>query len=466
MPHLNKVDNLTGKFIQRLSEAVSIPSISCSVMHRQDVIRMAEFLYREMKNLSISVEKRFLGTQILDNQEINLPPIILGKYGNDKNKKNVLVYGNPALITDGWMTDPWKLEYDEETGRMYGRGISDDKGPILGWLNTVEAFQKANIDFPVNLIFCFEGMEENGSVGLDTLVESEAQKYFANVDCVCISDNYWLGTKKPCLTYGLRGISCYSVTVTGPKADLHSGVFGGIVYEPMVDLIHLFSSLVNSDGTINISGITDHVEPLLEEENALYKNISVTMDEIYQAIGSKTTIYDEKKSILMHRWRYPSLSFHGIEGAFSSSGIKTVIPAKVSGKFSIRLVPNMDPENVFVLVKKHLESVFLSLKSKNTLTIEHLHGSKPWVSSPKHWNFQAASRATKKIYEVEPDFTREGGSIPVALVFENYLNKNVLLLPMGRGDDGAHSINEKLDRSNFIMGTKLFGTYLYEISML
>ncbi|CCJ28132.1 unnamed protein product [Pneumocystis jirovecii] len=444
------VDVLSEKFIERLSEAVSIPSISCSALHRKYVIEMADFLYKEMKNLNIDVEKRFLGTQVLDNQEIELPPLVIGKYGNDKNKKNVLIYGH-------------------ETGRMYGRGISDDKGPVLGWLNTVEAFQNAGIDLPVNLVFCFEGMEENGSVGLDEFVKAEAQKYFADVDYVCISDNYWLGTKKPCLTYGLRGISCYSVTIKGPNADLHSGVFGGIIHEPMTDLIHLFSSLVKPDGTILIPGIMDQVELLSEKENALYDGISITMEDIYHSAGSKTTIYDKEKCILMHRyyfkWRYPSLSLHGIEGAFSLPGIKTVIPSKVSGKFSIRLVPNMNPEDVCILVKKHLESVFLSLGSKNTLIVDYLHGSKAWVSSPDHPNYKAAEKATKKIYGVVPDFTREGGSIPVALTFEDCLNKNVLLLPMGRGDDGAHSINEKLDKSNFIQGTKLFGTYLYEISI-
>ncbi|KTW28739.1 metallodipeptidase [Pneumocystis jirovecii RU7] len=444
------VDVLSEKFIERLSEAVSIPSISCSALHRKYVIEMADFLYKEMKNLNIDKLNSHL--LLLENMVM----IRIRKIHFDVQ---------PALISDGWITDPWEFKYDEETGRMYGRGISDDKGPVLGWLNTVEAFQNAGIDLPVNLVFCFEGMEENGSVGLDEFVKAEAQKYFADVDYVCISDNYWLGTKKPCLTYGLRGISCYSVTIKGPNADLHSGVFGGIIHEPMTDLIHLFSSLVKPDGTILIPGIMDQVELLSEKENALYDGISITMEDIYHSAGSKTTIYDKEKCILMHRWRYPSLSLHGIEGAFSLPGIKTVIPSKVSGKFSIRLVPNMNPEDVCILVKKHLESVFLSLGSKNTLIVDYLHGSKAWVSSPDHPNYKAAEKATKKIYGVVPDFTREGGSIPVALTFEDCLNKNVLLLPMGRGDDGAHSINEKLDKSNFIQGTKLFGTYLYEISI-
>lgn len=138
--------------------------------------------------------------------------------------------------------------------------------------------------------------------------------------------------------------------------------------------------------------------------------------------------------------RYPSLSLHGIEGAFSAPGAKTVIPAKVQGKYSIRLVPNLLPEQVAELCKGYLESEFAKLGSKNTLTIETLSGGKPWVSNIDHWNYQCGIRATEKIYNKTPDLTREGGSIPVTLTLQDVLKKNVMLLPMGRSDDGAHSI--------------------------
>jgi len=166
----------------------------------------------------------------------------------------------------------------------------------------------------------------------------------------------------------------------------------------------------------------------------------------------------------MGRMRSPSLSIHGIEGAFSGAGGKTVIPAKVSGKFSIRLVPPQTPEAVDPLVKAHVEKEFAKLRSKNKLTVESLHGGKPWVADHRHWNYEAAKKATKAIYKQDPDLTREGGSIPVTLTFAEALGVNVLLLPMGRGDDGAHSTNEKLDKSNFIEGSKLLGAYLYELA--
>lgn len=180
------------------------------------------------------------------------------------------VYGHydvqPASKEDGWDYEPFDLSHDLKSGRLYGRGSTDDKGPVLGWLNVIEAHQKVGQEFPVNLKMCFEGMEESGSVGLDAFVAREKDAFFSGVDAVCISDNYWLTTTTPALTYGLRGLMYQKVSISGPSADLHSGVFGGTVHEPMTDLIHLFSKLVNSDGEIQVPGVKELVAPLTDEE--------------------------------------------------------------------------------------------------------------------------------------------------------------------------------------------------------
>ena len=427
---------------------------------------MGQFLASELEDLGAEVQQRPLGKQP-GKENLELPPVVIARYGSDKNKRTILVYGHydvqPAGMEDGWATDPFKLTVDEK-GRMYGRGSTDDKGPVLGWLNAIEAHQKAGVDFPVNLLCCFEGMEEYGSEGLDDFINDEAKKFFKDADAVCISDNYWLGTEKPCLTYGLRGCNYYSVAVSGPGQDLHSGVFGGTAQEPMTDLVRLLSTLVNTDGQILIPGINDLVASVTEEEKNLYGPISFTMANIHESLGSKTTIYPDKERTLMARWRFPSLSIHGIEGAFSSPGAKTVIPAKVTGKFSIRTVPDMDSATVTDLVHRHLTSEFAKLRSKNTLDVSLQHDGKWWVASPKHWNFSAAAKAVNQVFGVEPDMTREGGSIPVTITFEQATGKNVLLLPMGSSTDAAHSINEKLDRRNYIEGTKLLGAYLHYVA--
>ena len=374
---------------------------------------MSEFLFSELANLGATVQSRPLGPQP-GKEHLELPPVIVARYGSSPSKRTILVYGHydvqPALKEDGWATDPFTLSVDDK-GRMYGRGSTDDKGPVLGWLNVIQAHREAGIEFPVNLLMCFEGMEEYGSEGLDEFIEKEAKKggFFEEADAVCISDNYWLGTEKPCLTYGLRGCNYYSLEISGPGQDLHSGVFGGTAQEPMTDLVRVLGTLVDTHGVIQIPGIKEMVAPLTDDEKSLYGPIAYTMDNLYESLGSKTGIFEDKEKTLMARWRYPSLSIHGIEGAFSAPGAKTVIPAKVTGKFSIRTVPDMGIEQVNETVFKYVKEQFAKLGSKNTLNVYLQHAGKWWVASPKHWNFSAAGHAVERVFGTKPDLTREGG---------------------------------------------------------
>ncbi|KAI8913618.1 hypothetical protein EDD86DRAFT_187496 [Gorgonomyces haynaldii] len=460
------VDQNQDHYIKQLAEAVSIKSVSASAEHRPFVHQMGHWIESHLKRLGAHVELRHPGKQTLQGVTVDLPPIVLGRYGSDPKKKNVLVYGHydvqPALFEDGWNTDPWTLT--EVDGKLFGRGATDDKGPVISWMWVIEIYQKLGLELPVNLIMCFEGMEESGSEGLDAIIFQEADKFFKDTDCVCISDNYWLGTTKPCLTYGLRGVSTFHLTVSGPGRDLHSGVFGGTVHEPMTDLIKLMGTLVETDGKIRIPGIYDTVAPVTDEERKIYDNIEFQLSDIHNAAAATNTIHDKTSDALMARWRFPTLSLHGIEGAYYAPGDKTVIPAKVIGKFSIRTVPNQEPAEISRLVEAHCKAEFAKLKTKNTMTIATGHAGKWWVADPNTWSFVAARKAVEKIFKVTPDLTREGGSIPVTLTFQEALKKSVLLLPMGRADDGAHSINEKLDRVNYIEGIKLLATYLDEIS--
>jgi Cys-Gly metallodipeptidase DUG1 len=166
---------------------------------------------------------------------------------------------------------------------------------------------------------------------------------------------------------------------------------------------------VDTRGKILIPGLDELVAPLTDDEKGLYSEIAFTMDNLYEALGSQSSIHPDKESTLMARWRYPSLSIHGIEGAFSQPGAKTVIPAKVIGKFSIRTVPNMESEDVDRLVYKYVNEQFAKLKSKNKMNVYLQHTGKWWVASPKHWNFTAAGKAVERVWGVKPDLTREGG---------------------------------------------------------
>ncbi|XP_028392570.1 cytosolic non-specific dipeptidase-like [Dendronephthya gigantea] len=468
------IDSNMGTFIDGLGTAVAIKSVSSSKDDRPFVVEMVNFVASRMRDLNMTVELRDLGDDPLyppDPPEpaVKLPPVILASLGNDPNKKTLCIYGHldvqPAEKSDGW--DTWPFEMKTVADAMYGRGTTDDKGPVLGWLNTIEAFQNTNTTIPLNLKFVFEGMEESGSVGLDNLIESEKDGFFKSVDFITISDNYWLGTKKPCLTYGLRGIIYFHVTVNCSDKDLHSGSHGGPVYEAMSDLIALFSTLIDEKGNILIPGVNDSVAELTPEEEALYEGLDFDMATYQQEIGAHGLTTDSDKTTLMRRWRYPSLSIHGFEGAFSGPGDKTVIPGEVTGKFSIRLVPDQDPSTIGDYVIAHLEKVHCERGSPNILNARHSEGfARPWRGNFDNVVFEAGKKATKDVYGEDPDFTREGGSIPVVLTLSDTTGKDCVLVPMGRSDDGAHSQNEKLDIPNFQNGMKLFAAYLKELAIL
>jgi nonspecific dipeptidase len=328
------------------------------------------------------------------------------------------------------------------------------------------------MELPINIKILFEGMEEFGSEGLFEFIHDAAKpgEFLDDVDFFCISDNYWISETKPCLTYGLRGLAYFEISVEGSSRDLHSGGLGGTVYEPITDLIKIMSTLVDTDGKILVDGVLDSVKDVTPEEEALYDNLTFDVEAYKSDSGVKgisdKLLHEDKKSLLMYRWRYPTLSLHGIEGAFSGKGAKTVIPAKVIGKFSMRLVPDQDPKEIEKLVQLYVSKQFTKLNSPNKMTVKMVHGSGAWLSDPKHPNFAAAARAIEKVYGSGPDYTREGGSIPITSALENATGMNVLLLPIGACDDGAHSQNEKYNVRNLVNGVKVLGTYLHELGKI
>ncbi|XP_043923055.1 beta-Ala-His dipeptidase-like isoform X2 [Protopterus annectens] len=465
---LQHIDNHQDEFVQTLSDWIAIQSDSSNSQLRGEINQMLDITVQKLKQIGAMVELADAGSYQLPNgSSETLPQVILAELKKDPNKPTVCIYGHvdvqPASMSDGWATYPYNLT--ELNGNLYGRGATDNKGPVLAWLHAVEAYQALNQELPVNIKFIIEAMEEVGSPGLDQVLTMKRDTFFSDVDYIVISDNIWL-SRKPALTYGTRGNCYFLVEVESSKRDLHSGVFGGAVHEAMTDLIALLGSLVDASGRILIPGINECVTPLTEEEKELYKNIEFDIEAHIKNIGAKRFLQDTKENVLLHLWRYPSLSIHGIEGAFSSSGTKTVIPAKVIGKFSIRQVPDMDPLVVEKQVTEYLNKIFAERNSPNTLKVSMVIGVKPWVADPSDPQYTAGRRAVKKVFNVEPDMIREGSTIPIANAFQNALKKRVMMLPIGGFDDGEHSQNEKISRYNYIQGTKLFATYFHELSKL
>ncbi|KAM3873191.1 cytosolic non-specific dipeptidase [Diretmus argenteus] len=462
------IDSHQEDYVEALQDWVAVESDSSDVSKRAELHRMMEMTAQKLRLMGGTVELVDIGEQVLpDGQTLALPKVVTAQFGNDTSRKTVCVYGHvdvqPAKMEDGWATEPYNLT--DINGNLYGRGTSDNKAPVLAWIHAVEAYQALNMELPVNVKFLIEGMEETGSNGLDAMILAQRDTFLSDVEYFIISDCSWLSTR-PALTYGTRGNCYFFAEVEGPKQDLHSGVYGGTVIEPMTDLIGILDTLISPSGKILIPGIRDAVATLSDEEWKMYQDIEFDLDNYKKKIGISELMYSNKVDLLSHMWRYPTVSIHGIEGAFSASGSKTVIPAKVIAKFSIRQVPNMDPAIVKKQVTDYLHSVFAKRKSPNKLKVTMIIGAKPWLADPQDPLYEAGKAAVKKVFSTEPDLIREGGTIPIARTFQDVTGKGIIMLPIGGFDDGLHSQNEKMSRYNYIEGTKLFVTFLNEVAQI
>ncbi|XP_058294246.1 beta-Ala-His dipeptidase isoform X2 [Hylobates moloch] len=410
------IDLHQDEFVQTLKEWVAIESDSVQPVprFRQELFRMMAMAADTLQRLGARVASVDMGSQQLpDGQSLPIPPIILAELGSDPTKGTVCFYGHldvqPADRGDGWLTDPYVLT--EVDGKLYGRGATDNKGPVLAWINAVSAFRALEQDLPVNIKFIIEGMEEAGSVALEELVEKEKDRFFSGVDYIVISDNLWISQRKPAITYGTRGNSYFTVEVKCRDQDFHSGTFGGILHEPMADLVALLGSLVDSSGHILVPGIYDEVAPLTEEEINTYKAIHLDLEEYKNSSRVEKFLFDTK-------------------------------------------------------VTRHLEDVFSKRNSSNKMAVSMTLGLHPWIANINDTQYLAAKRVIRTVFGTEPDMIRDGSTIPIAKMFQEIVQKSVVLIPLGAVDDGEHSQNEKINRWNYIEGTKLFAAFFLEMAQL
>ncbi|VUZ51481.1 unnamed protein product, partial [Hymenolepis diminuta] len=271
------IDKRTDIYVNRLKELVAIPSISEDPSHRLDVLKALRWCGIRLKNQGFEVCYRKVGKEIMYEGDqlplkptgiVPLTPVICATFGHDPTKPTLLIYGHvdvkPVSPQEYWKVDPFDLTVLD--GFMYGRGVADDKGPILGWMNAIDGFIQCKQEIPVNIRFLIEGGGETGSEGLRELLHEMRNDFLKDVDYVAISDNYWLNMNTPCLTYGLRGVIYFHVFVDGSERDLHSGSHGGAVQEPLADLQALMNSLVDFNGDIKVPRILDGVrEPEVGE---------------------------------------------------------------------------------------------------------------------------------------------------------------------------------------------------------
>ncbi|KAG0345829.1 hypothetical protein BG004_002995 [Podila humilis] len=366
---------------------------------------------------------------------------------------NVLVYGHYDVIAaDSKKWDHPPFELTGKDGYLYGRGASDNKGPILACIFAASELQEEQ-QLDVNVKFLIEGEEENGSVGFFQAVDQN-MKLFEEADVILLSNSYWLGEDIPCLTYGLRGVIHSTLTITSKNKDLHSGVDGGAVSEPLIDMVKVLSELVNPDRTAKIPGFYDCIRPLSSHEDALYDPIVEDMfnnpsgQRHWDPTATGVT-KEELKKKLMARWRTPSLTIHQVD--VSGPKNRTVIPRSAKASVSMRIVPDQEVADITKSFEEHIDIKVVA---------------DWWLGDTKNRFFKAAESAIEQEWGQKPLFIREGGSVPAIRWLEKRLKAAAVHIPMGQSSDQAHLNNERIRLQNLNTGKRVIKTFLRELRSL
>jgi len=434
------IDSHKDHFKEELFELLRIPSISTNSEHKKDVLDAARYLVDRLNDLDLDRVELF---------ETDGNPIVFAELITDDSKPTVLVYGHydvqPPDPINKWDTPPF--EPTVRDGDIYARGASDDKGKSFTHVKALEAYRKTGTEFPVNIKFIFEGEEEIGSPHLVPFIKEH--KEMLECDMVLISDTAMFAEDTPSITYGLRGLAYMEVDVVGPNRDLHSGVYGGAVDNPANVLAKIITKLKDDDGVIQVPGFYEDVVQLNEEEREEYKKLPFNEEAFMSNLGLDALNGEKGYSTLERTSARPSLDVNGLWGGYQGEGAKTVLPSEAGAKISMRLVPDQDPKEIARLFKEYVES--LAPETVEVTVSEH-HGGHPAITDLSFYGLQAAAEAFKDVYDKEPLFTREGGSIPIVADFEDVLGAQSILMGFGLNSDAIHSPNEKFALKDFYRG--------------
>lgn len=427
------------RFLNELLELLRIPSVSAKSEHKNDMISCAEALKKRL--LEAGADK----VEIFPTEG---HPIVYGEKIIDPSKPTVLVYGHydvqPAEPLDLWKNGPFDPTIVD--GKIFARGSCDDKGQVYMHVKALETLVKTNT-LESNIKFCIEGEEEIGSPNLGKFVINH--KDLLKADCILISDSAMISLDTPSMDISFRGMSFIEVEVTGPNRDLHSGVYGGAVANPITILAKMIASLHDENNHISIPGFYDDVTEVSEEERKILSRApfdekayakDLGVDEVWGEKGYST---NERTGIR------PTLELNGIWGGYIGEGAKTVLPSKAYAKISARLVPNQKSDKITHLLIKHLEKIAPpNVKVKATLH----HGGEPYVTPIDSKAYLAASKAMETTFGKTPIPVRGGGSIPICSLFEKELGIKIVFMGFGLDSDNLHSPNEKYDIANYYKG--------------
>ncbi len=444
------------RFVNDLIAALHIPSISADPAHAGDVCRNAE------QFVALARTAGFTAVELL---ETDGHPAVYAELITDPTLPTALIYGHhdvqPVDPLEEWISPPFTPTI--RNGALYGRGAVDDKGQLVMHLKAVEAFLATRGTLPLNLKFIMEGEEEIGSAHFDSLVQRERERLRADV--VVVSDTAFFARDTPSLCIGLRGLALLEVTVQGPTLDLHSGVFGGAIANPVEMLARMIASLKDPvTNRVTVPSFYDDVEELSPAMRDSINQLPFDAAAFQREAGGVPALTGEAGySVLEQRWTRPTLEINGIWGGYSGPGAKTIIPASASAKISCRLVPNQDPERIAALVGDALQK---AAPPGVTVSITIDHGGKPVVVDETTPLLQAASRAVAYAFGKPPMLTREGGSIPPVETFQRVLGVPTLLMGFGLPDDQIHAPNEKFDLDQYQKGILAVAALWDEIGKL
>ena len=443
-----------GRFVTELVDFLRIPSISAQPEHAADVRRNAEHL---------AAAWREAGMTAVEIVETSGHPAVYAERVENPALPTVLVYGHhdvqPVDPLDEWLSPPFEPSLRD--GRLYARGAVDDKGQVWMHVKAVEAHLRTRGALPVNMRVLVEGEEEIGSVHFEELVASLGDRLRA--DLAVISDTGIFARGTPSLTVGLRGLAGVEVTVHGPSLDLHSGMFGGAVQNPLEALARMLASLKDPvTNRVTVPGFYDDVAEPTPAERAAYA--SLPFDEAAwraTAGGIGEAVGEEGWSVLERRWVRPTLEINGMWGGYQGPGSKTIIPASAHAKITCRLVPHQRPRDIAGKVAQALRAATPRGVRAEVVAKE---GGNPVVTPSDHPAVRAASRAMAAVMGAEPVIIREGGSIPPVEVFQRVLGIPSVLVGTGLPDDQIHAPNEKFDLDHFAMGVRILARLWDEIA--
>lgn len=447
------LDAAAPRQLDELIEWLRIPSVSTLSAHADDVARAASWLADHLLRIG------------LDHVEI-IPtaghPLVYADWLHaGPDKPTVLCYGHydvqPVDPLALWETPPFEPTVRGDD--LYARGASDDKGQTFVHVKAVEALLAATGKLPVNVKLIVEGEEEAGSHALMDYVPAHADKLAA--DLCLISDSHILSPEQPAILYALRGMWAADVTVTTAGRDLHSGSYGGAVHNANQALAELLAALHDADGRVAVPGFYDQVRPLGGDERAALARVPYGEEELRRESGVSAGWGEPDYSIVERTGARPTLEINGMWGGFNGEGFKTVIPNQAYAKISCRLVPDQDPQQIARAVEEALHrlsppTVQVSVRSRQ--------GAPAFVTPLDSPEMRAAARAYACVFGVEPVYTREGGSIPIVVAFQQALAAPIILMGFGLGDDNLHAPNEKFHLPNFYRGIRTVIAFFEELA--